>query len=84
MKITFTQKEAYSLLVLSAIIMILGMFVFKLSLEALVKSPIQYIYQTDYFQIADLKTTAIILSTVFSGFCMISAFVIIIKILLAF
>jgi hypothetical protein len=84
MKIELTKKDAYSLLILSFITILLGIYVFKMSLDALMKEPMQYMYYTEYFQIPSIRISALMLVTMFSGFGMVSAFVILIKILLAF
>lgn len=82
MEITLSRKDAYSLLCMSIIIILLGAFVMKLSLEALVKHRISYIYNTEYFQIVDLKTTALMLASLFSGFAIFAFLIIMVKILL--
>jgi hypothetical protein len=84
MKIELTKKDAYSLLILSFIIILLGIYVFKMSIDTLAKEPVQYIHHTEYFQIPSLRSSALMLVITFSGLGMISAFVILIKILLNF
>lgn len=77
-----TKKDTYLLLVLSFIVIVLGMLVLKLSIDELAKEPLRYIYHTEYFQIPEARVMMLMIITMVSGFGMISALVIMIKILL--